>query len=448
MRDKSLKPVFKSTSLEGPSCAEIVFAPVESPLTISHMTVDQKSTTEAAASEPTPGGFQPRFHWRLLGTAAPVFPGFEIDICAKDADHKPDAVWHRDRARGMLSAHPELRRLFGHTPFTAIWCVTFTAMQIGIALIAASQPWWVVVLCAYLLGSWINICLFMLAHECNHGLVFDHRTWDRWLFTLTTLPMFLAGHHTWWVEHHVHHNELGGKKDFVKRRRSVFLLMKDNLAGFTIPERLRPLLSWSTTPLCWPVAMFMLVTQLSRSIAGLAIYFVTAVSTLRLKPSDLAVAVLADEHLVSGYDKYRIRSWAVLYPLLHLSLLAALWAIAGPKTFVYLMLSALFFTGFLHPLMFGFILSNSHFHGHNVYQPSSSYYGWLNRITFNFGLHTEHHDLEAIPWHRLGRIAEIAPEYYDNLLKTRSYVLLALKFGFGRRETFDNEEHRNARALA
>ena len=399
---------------------------------------------EDPAPDLVPGGFRPKFHWRLLGTPAPVFPGFEIDICTREPDHKPDAVWHRERARGMLAAHPELKQLFGRTRSTAIWCGVFAAGQVAMALAVAGQPWWVVALSAYLIGAWINICLFTLAHECNHGLVFDNKAWDRWLFTIATLPMFMAGHHTWWVEHHVHHNELGGKKDFVRRRRSILLLMKDSIAGYGIPRRFRPLLTWVTTPLIWPISLFMLITQLLRAIIGLLVYAVTAIFTLTLRPSDLSVAILADEHLVSGYDKYKIRSWAVLYPLLHLTLIAVLWIVAGPKTFVYLLLSELFMTGFLHPLMFGLILSNSHFHGHREYQPSSSYYGWLNKLTFNFGLHTEHHDLAAIPWNRLPEIRRIAPEYYDDLLKTPSYARLAFQFGFGSRDNFDNEEHRNA----
>jgi sphingolipid delta-4 desaturase len=323
----------------------------------------------------------------------------------------------------------------------------FAVSQVGVAVAVVGGPWWLVCVAAYLVGAWINICLFNLAHECNHELVLGNRRWDRWLFTLTTLPMFLPGHHTWWIEHHVHHNDLGAKKDFVKRRRSILLAMKDSLLGGTMPHWMRPFASWLTTPLFWPIAALMLVTQLFRAVVGLVLYAVTALFTWRLRPSDRALAILADQHLVSGYDRYRIRSWSVIYPLMSLGLLAVLFALGGWKPVVYLFLSALFMTGFLHPVMFGLILSNSHFHGHREYQPSSSYYGWLNWITFNFGLHTEHHDLAAVPWHRLPKLREIAPEYYDDLLKTPSYPLLAFRFAFASREAFDNEEYRNAEML-
>ena len=84
-------------------------------------------------------------------------------------------------------------------------------------------PWWVTILAAYCVGALINITLFQLAHECDHCLVFKSRFWNRYLFTLTSIPMFLSAHHTWWIEHIVHHNDMSATKDFTTRRRSFFL---------------------------------------------------------------------------------------------------------------------------------------------------------------------------------------------------------------------------------
>ena len=137
-----------------------------------------------------------------------------------------------------------------------------------------------------------------------------------------------------------------------------------------------------------------------------------------------------------------------MFALLCLLLLVVLLVFGGWKPVVYLLLSQLFMTGFLHPNMFGMILSNSHFHGHKIYQPSSSYYGWLNKLTFNFGLHTEHHDLAAVPWDKLPRLREIAPEYYDDLFITKSYSSLALQFVFGDRDNFNYQEDRNREFMA
>ena len=75
------------------------------------------------------------FHPRILGTPTPMFPGYEIDISDRVSDSdKPDAVWHRDRAKNMIRNHPEIKDLFGNTPSTAFWCIAFASAQIALAV--------------------------------------------------------------------------------------------------------------------------------------------------------------------------------------------------------------------------------------------------------------------------------------------------------------------------
>jgi fatty acid desaturase len=257
-----------------------------------------------AAKDPLVGGFQPTFSWRLIGSAAPAWPGFDVDILARVPDaEREDAVWHRERAKAILKAHSEVNELFGRDPSTSIWCLLAAGAQVGLAVACGHLPWWAMLLAAWAVGSSINIMLFQLGHECVHGLVFRRPAWNRWLFTLTTLPMFLSAHHTWWLEHLVHHNDM--------------------------------------------------------------------------------------------------------------------------------------------------VLGISHFHGARCYQPTASHYGWLgNLLTFNAGLHVEHHDLMRIPWRRLPRLRRLAPEFYNNLEPIRSYTWLGLQFVFAGPEYFEarfnHEAHRNA----
>lgn len=381
-----------------------------------------------------------------------MFPGYEVDISDHvDDEQRPDAVWHRDRAKKMIKDHPEIKKLFGNTPSTAVWCVVFILLQVGLAWGVSQWPLWVMILVAYVVGSWANINLFQLAHECNHNLVFKKTSWNRWLFTLTTLPMFVSAHHAWWIEHHVHHNDLGAKKDFITRRRTAFLLTRqDRYFGSTKGPIYRfGCLLWS--PVIMPYSLVMLVLQVFRSLLGLIVYFFTSLLRGRLDPGPRALAILADEHLISGYEKYGTKRWAVVYPSLSFVLLGVLFWFGGWMSILYLLLSQVFTTGFVHPHNFGIILSNSHFHGHKCYQPSSSLYGWSNFLYFNFGLHTEHHDIMGIPWHRLGMLRKIAPECYDDLVITKSYFRLALLFMFGDSaiaERFDNQDHRNQELLA
>lgn len=51
-----------------------------------------------------------------------------------------------------------------------------------------------------------------------------------------------------------------------------------------------------------------------------------------------------------------------------------------------------------------------------------SYYGSLNLLTYNVGLHNEHHDFPAIPWTRLWKLREIAEEFYADLPQHHSWV--------------------------
>ena len=180
-----------------------------------------------------------------------------------------------------------------------------------------------------------------------------------------------------------------------------------------------------------PYALLMLVLQFFRSVLGLIVYAFESLLRGKLDPGPKALSILADEHLISGYESYGLKRWAVVYPTLSILMTIGLFAAGGWKAVVFLLASQLFATGFLHPHNFGIILSNSHFHGSSAYQPSSSLYGWSNWLYFNFGLHLEHHDLMGIPWSRLGRLREIAPEFYDDLIITKSYRSLAMKFVMG-----------------
>ena len=382
--------------------------------------------------------FRPKFHLRVLGTASPVFPGFEVDILDRvPDDEKPEAVWHRDRCRAILRAHPEVRELFGHTPSTAIWCLAVAGSQVGLSMVSAHVPWWAVLALAWVFGALLNVCMFQLAHECNHDLIFKKTFWNRVMFTITSLPMFLSAHHTWWAEHLTHHNDMGAKKDFITRRRTFFLSSR------------------ILSPMFFPYSLLMLTTQVGRSAVGLLMYFFTDLIRGQVKPSDRTLAVLADQHLVSAYKADRIEMWAVVYPVLNFTLCGLLaWYgslySAWWKPLLYLMMAEAFMTGFMHPPMLGIVLGISHFHGTRHYQPSASNYNKLvNLLTFNAGLHVEHHDIAGIPGHRLWKLRHIATEFYDDLETIPSYTMLGLKFVFCTPTTFqrefDNETQRNIR---
>ena len=109
----------------------------------------------------------------------------------------------------------------------------------------------------------------------------------------------------------------------------------------------------------------------------------------------------------------------------------------GGRALVYLIMSS-FFAGSLHPCAGHFIAEHYVFNP----QPKSateasdpvpvpetfSYYGTLNMLTYNVGLHNEHHDFPAIPWTRLPVLHTIAKDYYADLPHHKSWTWVIWQF--------------------
>ena len=112
----------------------------------------------------------------------------------------------------------------------------------------------------------------------------------------------------------------------------------------------------------------------------------------------------------------------------------------GGRALVYLVLSS-FLAGSLHPCAGHFIAEHYVFEKQTpppregakgdvrVPVPETfSYYGPLNVLTYNVGLHNEHHDFPAIPWTRLPKLHEMAREFYQDLPCHKSWVWVVWQF--------------------
>jgi sphingolipid delta-4 desaturase len=102
----------------------------------------------------------------------------------------------------------------------------------------------------------------------------------------------------------------------------------------------------------------------------------------------------------------------------------ALWTAWGGGAVLYLFLSTMFGTG-LHFMSGHFIAEHYTFVSG---QPTYSYYGLMNFMSFNVGYHIEHHDFPFVAGSRLPLIRATAPEFYDTPMSHASWLHVLHKY--------------------
>ena len=287
----------------------------------------------------------------------------------------PDPPPHRERKLRILAAHPEGRRLIGINPASLAFVTAGVALQLALAFLLRSQPWWLVVAAAMLVGAFASHALWVMIHECTHNLLFRDPKRNTLAGIFANLPHVLPSAVSFQRYHLKHHGYQG-----------VYELDAD------LPNRWEARLI-GHSPLGKAVWMLLF-----------PIFQITRPPRLReIRPID---------------------GWVAANFLIQIAFDVAVWAWLGPKAFFYLLFSTFFGLG-LHPLGARWIQE------HYVFAPPQetySYYGPLNTVAFNVGYHNEHHDFPSVPWNRLPRIRQAAPEAYDGLFVHRSWTRLLLRF--------------------
>ena len=277
---------------------------------------------------------------------------------------------HRERRASILRSRPEVRRLFGQSPATALFASGVVAAQLALAWAVAGASWWLLPGAAYAVGAFLAHYLNVVIHECSHNLVFRWTPPNKALGILVNLPGVLPSAIPFRHYHLLHHRFLG-----------------------------RPRLD-ADVPLEWEVAL------VRRSRVGKLLWVLAQPFTYAvLNPLAVRRRIAVDGWLVANCVVVIAASSAVAFWL-------------GPAALGYLGLSVYFAVG-PHPT--GAHILQEHIVFDGDYE-TASYYGPINAISINHGFHVEHHDFPNIPGSRLSKLRELAPRSYIGLFHHRSRI--------------------------
>lgn len=280
---------------------------------------------------------------------------------------------HRNRRSEILQKYPEVKNLYGQDHIPTYFIVAEVVLQFITLYFVQDAPIWLMVVLAYVWGGTLNHSLSLAIHEICHNLMFKKPIYNTILGFVANLPIPVAYFVTFKKYHLLHHrylNEYNGDPDVPTRFEAAFFsnsfLKVIFLALQPLIYTLRPLF-FQPIPIS-PAEIIQWIIQLT--VDFLVVYFV------------------------------------------------------GYQALIYLMLSTLLGSS-LHPLAGHFVAEHYEWEkGQDTY----SYYGPLNKLTYNVGYHNEHHDFPQIPASKLPLLKKIAPEYYDTLYSHSSWLAVMWRF--------------------
>ncbi|KAL3963221.1 dihydroceramide delta(4)-desaturase [Purpureocillium lilacinum] len=312
-----------------------------------------------------------------------------------DGVDKHDFFWtyteepHRTRRLAIIKAHPEITKLCGPEPLTKYVVTGVVALQTFLAWYLHETPFWSLKfwLVAYVVGATANQNLFLAIHEISHNLAFRSPVANRVFAIFANLPIGIPYSASFRPYHLTHHKSLG--------------------------------VDGVDTDLPTALEAFVLDT-----ILGKAFFCTFQIFFYAIRPMTVYRVPLTRVHYLNIAAQL-----AFDYALVHFT--------GGSKALLYLLLSS-FLAGSLHPVAGHFIAE------HYVYETVTptqrnpdngvpvpetfSYYGPLNWLTYNVGLHNEHHDFPAVPWTRLPAVYDTAREFYQDLPRHESWSYAIWRF--------------------
>jgi len=278
--------------------------------------------------------------------------------------NKKDFTWatklepHAERAKKILKAHPEIKKLFGPEPRTALITLALVATQIWISSWIGQCGWVSYFLIMYIFGATMNHSLQLANHELSHNLAFDGRFWNYIFGIIANFPTAVPSSVPFRGYHMEHHQKQG----------------MDGVDS-DIPT------DWELRTFRGP---FLKVVWLFCQV------FAYAIRPMFVKPLPISKWQIFNlvAQMAFNYWAYTKFGWSAI---------------------IYYLMCDLFGLG-LHPTAGHFIAEHYEYvSGYETY----SYIGPINYVNFNVGYHIAHHDFPRIPWSRIWKVREFAPEWYN-----------------------------------
>lgn len=283
---------------------------------------------------------------------------------------------HITRKREILEKYPQIKELMGPNPATAYFIIGLVSAQWLLAYFLRDLHWAWIVLTAYLVGAYINHSLYVLIHECAHNLVFKKSFWNKVMGIVCDMALVLPGALSFRKYHMIHHRHLGE----YEMDPDIVTHTEGKLVGNSAFKK----------------ALWLCFFSLSQAFRPMKVN-----------------SPFWNRWIVINILAIVVTNLVLLY-------------FFGHKAFFYLLFSTLFGLG-LHPLGGRWI--QEHYLTKED-QETYSYYGPLNKLTFNIGYHNEHHDIMNIPWNNLPKLKQIASGYYTPLKSYNSWSWVVWNFIF------------------
>jgi len=316
--------------------------------------------------------------------------GGESSSRRKDFFYRTGPEPHAERKVKILEKHPEIKELMGYEPLTKYIVAATVALQVFMAWLTLEWSWAPYLLALYVVGATANHSLFLAIHEISHDLGASKKAdlaWNanKFLAMFANCPIAIAYSVTfrpYHMEHHRYQGDHGVDTDIPLQ-----------IEGYFVTET-----SYGYVDHCCRKAIFMFCQ-----------IFAYAFRPMFVKPQ------LVPKNM-----------WLVVNWMVVLSFDALIVYFLGPKAMLYFLLST-FLAGSIHPTAGHFIAEHYVMEGTTE---TYSYYGPLNMLAYNVGYHNEHHDFPNIPWSRLPKVREIAPEFYNDLPQCDSWPGVLYRYIF------------------